>query len=130
MTHEGPDQGQGQGQAGDDGGRDVTQEQEDHQHHQGDGQHQGELDVLHRLPDRLRTGRRGRDRVTAAGSLARKAGNRPFTASTTATVLVPGWRWTARTMARVSLSQPATLSFCTLSMTRPSSSSRTGRPFR
>ena len=34
-------------------------------------------------------------------------------------VLVPGWRWTARTMARVLLYQLAVLVFSTLSMTRP-----------
>ena len=50
--------------------------------------------------------------------------------STTSTVFVPGWRWMARTMARVSVRQPATLSFSTLSMTRPSSSRRTGEPLR
>ena len=43
--------GHGQGQAGDDGGREVAQEEEDHQDHQAQGQQQGELDVVHRFPD-------------------------------------------------------------------------------
>ena len=40
-------------------------------------------------------------------------------ASTTSTVLVPGCRWMASTIARVLLYQLATLSFSTLSMTVP-----------
>ena len=51
-------------------------------------------------------------------------------ASTTSTVLVPGWRWIARITERSSLYQLATLSVCTPSTTRPSSSSRTGEPLR
>src|ERR1035438_3095516 len=43
---EGADDGKRQGQAGDDGSRDVAQEQEDHQHHQAEGQDHSELDVL------------------------------------------------------------------------------------
>ena len=38
--------------------------------------------------------------------------------STTSMVLVPGWRWMARTMARLFLYQEASLSFSTLSMAR------------
>jgi hypothetical protein len=44
--------------------------------------------------------------------------------------LVPGWRWIARITARSSLYQLATLSVCTPSITRPSSSRRTGEPLR
>src|ERR1035438_2665596 len=43
---EGTDDGERQGQAGDDGGRDIAQEQEDHQHHQAERQDHGELDVV------------------------------------------------------------------------------------
>ena len=43
-----------QGQGRDDGGGDVAQEQEDHQHHQHGGQHQRELDVIDRIADRHR----------------------------------------------------------------------------
>ncbi len=57
-----------------------------------------------------------------------------LTASATATVFVPGWRWMASmTAALVRLAlvaQAATLSFWTLSMTRPRSFSRTGEPLR
>ncbi len=69
-------------------------------------------------------------RDTAEGSWARNTGSSSRMASTTFTVFVPGWRWMARTMARASFRQPATLSFCTLSITRPSSPRRTGEPFR
>ena len=40
---------------GNDGGPQMAQEDEDHHHHQADGQHQGELDIDHRIADRLRT---------------------------------------------------------------------------
>src|ERR1035438_3228877 len=43
---EGADDGERQGQAGDDGGRDIAQEQEDHQHHEAERQDHGELDVV------------------------------------------------------------------------------------
>jgi len=65
-----------------------------------------------------------------AGSWARKVGRIFMMSLTTSTVLVPGWRWTAKTMARVSLNQLATLSFSTLSITLPNSCRRTGWPFR
>ena len=64
------------------------------------------------------------------GSSARKVGSSFFTASTTSMVFVPGWRCTASTMPRLSLNQAATLSVCTLSMTRPTSLRRTGLPLR
>ena len=42
--------------------------------------------------------------------------------STTSTVLVPGWRWIARVIGRGRrCTRPPTLSFSTLSITRPSS---------
>ena len=50
--------------------------------------------------------------------------------STTSMVLVPGWRWMASTMELVPLYQVTTLLFCTLSMTWPSASRRTGAPLR
>jgi len=66
--------------------------------------------------------------------MERKVGRRLRTAPATSTVLVPGCRWTARITERCSASesryQAAVLSFSTLSMTRPSSSRRTGDPFR
>ena len=46
-----PDDGHGQRQAGDDGGREIPQEEKDHHDHQPQGQQQGELDVVHRFPD-------------------------------------------------------------------------------
>ena len=69
-------------------------------------------------------------RPTAAGSCARNTGSRASTASTTSMVFVPGWRWMASTTARSLLNHEATLSVCTPSMTRPTSSSRTGEPLR
>ena len=38
---------------------------------------------------------------TEGGSSVRKSGSRFLTPSVTAMVLVPGWRWMARTMARL-----------------------------
>jgi len=69
-------------------------------------------------------------RFTDSGISARKVGNRLRIASTTWTVFVPGWRWMASTMARVSLYQLAILSFWTLSITRPSCRRYTGEPLR
>ena len=67
---------------------------------------------------------------TAAGIWARKEGIKARILFTTSTVLTPGWRWMANTMPRRLLNQLAILSFCTLSITRPISLSRTGRPLR
>src|ERR1017187_9242424 len=50
---EGADDGKRQGQAGDDGGRDIAQEQEDHQHHQAERQDHGELDVVVAFADAI-----------------------------------------------------------------------------
>ena len=66
----------------------------------------------------------------AGGTSARKVGSSFLIESTTSMVLVPGWRWIASTMPRLPLNQAATLSFCTPSMTRPSSCRRTGEPLR
>ena len=66
----------------------------------------------------------------AAGTSARNVGSSFLIESTTSMVLVPGWRWIARTMPRLSLNQAATLSSCTLSMMRPRSPRRTGDPLR
>jgi hypothetical protein len=68
--------------------------------------------------------------ATEAGICARKLGSRALTRSTTSTVLVPGWRCTASTTARVPLNQLATLSFSTPSTARPTSPRRTGAPLR
>ena len=43
----GADQRHGKRQAGDDRGAQVADKEKDHQHHQGQGQQQGELDVMH-----------------------------------------------------------------------------------
>jgi hypothetical protein len=64
-----------------------------------------------------------------AGICSENPGSSLRILSTTSTVLVPGWRCTASTMARVSPRQLAILSFSTLSMTSPKSDSRTGAPF-
>ncbi len=64
---------------------------------------------------------RGYSDRPAPGSWARKEGSCALIQSTTAMVLVPGWRWMARTIARVVvprlLYQAATLLFSTLSQT-------------
>ena len=52
--HERADDGHGQGQARDDGRRDVPQEEEDDQDDEGDGEEQGELHVVHGVADRDR----------------------------------------------------------------------------
>ena len=55
--------------------------------------------------------------LTGAGICARKVGSRVLIASTTSTVLVPGWRWIGEHDApRVPLNQLAILSFSTLSI--------------
>ena len=68
-------------------------------------------------------------RFTDAGIWALKVGTRALIESTTSTVLVPGCRCTVRMIDRRSRNQEAILSFSTLSITRPSSSRRTGDPF-
>ena len=66
----------------------------------------------------------------APGMRCCKLGSSFLMLSTTSTVLVPGWRWMAKMMARWPLNQLATLSFSTLSKTWPISFSRTGLPLR
>ncbi len=51
---------------------------------------------------------------TEAGSCACMRGSRFLTPLATSTVLVPGWRWTARMIERWLTYQAATLSFSTL----------------
>src|ERR1022692_3746372 len=51
---EGADDGKGQRQAGNHGGGDVAQEEEDHHDNQAQGQHHGDLDVVERFPDGVR----------------------------------------------------------------------------
>ena len=67
---------------------------------------------------------------TDGGICERSSDTAVFTRSATATVLVPGCRWTASTTARWPLNQLARLVSCTLSTTRPRSPSRTGAPSR
>ncbi len=69
-------------------------------------------------------------RETEAGSWARKVGSSARTRRATSTVLVPGCRWTAITIARWSTNQAAVLSFSTPSITVPSSCRRTGLPLK
>ncbi len=64
------------------------------------------------------------------GSAAWNDGRIARIASTTSIVFVPGCRLTASTTPRVPLYQAATLSFWTLSKTRPSWSRRTAAPLR
>src|SRR5512140_423245 len=68
--------------------------------------------------------------LTDGGRNERKLGRRSLTESTTLTVLVPGWRWTASVTDRAWLNHAAALSFWTLSITLPSSCRRTGAPLR
>ena len=49
---EGPNERARQRKARDDGGREIPEEQEDHEHDQADGDHQRELHVVHRLANR------------------------------------------------------------------------------
>src|SRR5258708_36473377 len=52
-------------------------------------------------------------RLMAGGRWSRKCGSRFLIASTTFTVLTPGWRWTVSTMARLLFDQLANLLFFT-----------------
>src|ERR671930_1717137 len=75
------------------------------------------VNLTSRTDSRIETERSYRTfRSTDAGICARNVGSSARIEFTTSTVLVPGWRWMASTMARVSLYQLATLSFSTLSM--------------
>ena len=67
---------------------------------------------------------------TDAGIWFLKVGKIFLMESTTWMVLVPGWRWMAKIMAREFLYQEAILSFSTLLSTWPRSARRTGWPFR
>ena len=69
-------------------------------------------------------------RLTEAGNCWRNCGMSARMASTTATVLVPGWRWIVMVTLRRPLNQLATLLFSTLSITFATCSKRTGAPFR
>ena len=125
---EGPDQRHRQRQAGDHGGREVPQEEEDHQHHQDQSvRSRVNLHVVHRVPDGLGAVEEdvhGSPRPAAAPGRWQQLPARP---ATRRRCWCPGWRWMARTIARWSSYQAATLSFSTLSRTLPSSSRRTGR---
>ena len=65
---------------------------------------------------------------TEAGSMGVSAATARLTAVATATVLVPGWRCTASTMARDPSNQLAVRLSWTSSSTRATSCSRTGAP--
>ncbi len=64
------------------------------------------------------------------GTCARRRGSRSRTASTTAMVLAPGWRWMSRMTAGAPLNQPASSASSGPSMARPISRSFTGAPLR
>src|SRR3989442_15365215 len=66
---------------------------------------------------------------TDAGSWPESEATVAFTASATCTVFVPGWRWIARTMARLPSYQLALRECGTSSSPRATSWSRTGAPF-
>ena len=127
---EGAHQGQRHGNAGDDGGGQVPQEQEDDQHHQSDGQHQLELHILDRGAD-------GRGPVGQYGDLD-GGGQRCLAAaacsflmrSTTSMTLAPGCRWMLTITAGVSFIQAACFTFSASSMTSATSESLTGAPLR
>ena len=124
------DDGERHGAAGNQGGGEIAQEQEDHQHDEADGQHQGELHVADGAADGLRRVEGDREIDGRRNLLAELRAAARLTLSTTSTVLVPGCRWMARMTARLSLYQATILSLSTLSMTLPSSSRRTGVPLR
>ena len=87
--------------------------------------------VVHRRLDRRRAVVRARATFTGGRDLRPKLRQRVLDASSaTATVLVPGCRWMARTIARSPLYQLAVLLFCTSSVTWPRSPRRTGAPLR
>ena len=67
---------------------------------------------------------------TEAGICGRSATSICFTASATATVLVPGCRWIARTMDGLPSNQLKLRLSWTSSSTRATSCSRTGAPLR
>src|SRR5437899_6269730 len=67
--------------------------------------------------------------LTAAGIDAWSTGSIALTRSTVSMTLAPGWRWTARMIARCWLNQPAISSFSPALMARPVSRRRTGDPF-
>ena len=77
--------------------------------------------------DRLRAVVQRGDLDRRAGVCGRSCSTSALTRSATATVLVPGWRWIASTMARCPLNQLARLVSCTLSITRPRSRRRPAR---
>ena len=85
-----------QREAGDDRRREVPQEQEDDQHDEDDRQHQRELDVVDRLADRHRAVAADAERRAPPAAAPGARGSSALIASTTSTVLVPGWRWMAR----------------------------------
>ena len=112
------------------GGGEIAQEEEDHHHDDGDSEQQRELHVVDGAAYGLRRVEGDREIDGGRNLLAELAAAACLTLSTTSTVLVPGWRWMARMTARLLLYQATILSFSTLSMTLPSSSSRTGVPLR
>ena len=123
------DQRQRHRQAGDEGRRQVAQEQEDHQHDQHDRERQLELDVGDRGADGGGAvgERRRRRRPPAAPPAAAAAA--ALMRSTTSMTLAPGWRWTFTMTAGVAFIQAPSLSFSAPSITLATSASRTGAPF-
>ncbi len=100
-------------------GREVAQEQEDHQDHQAAASAASvNLHVVRPTRGWTRSGRRGRRASTEAGSCWRKLGSSALDARRPpATVLVPGWRWMASTMrARCRCTRPRPCRSATLSI--------------
>ena len=98
---EGADQRERHGDAGNDGGVETSQKQEDHHDHQPDGQHQFEFNVIDRGLDRGGQIGKGGDLDADAGRLASSCGNSFLMLLTTLMVLAPGWRWMFRMTAGV-----------------------------
>ena len=96
---EGADDGSGQGQGADERGAQVAQEQEDHAHHQHDGEHKRELHVVDGTIDEARAVVE-QVHLGVAGRLAGELAAPDRRCLSNCTVLAPGWRCTPSTMAR------------------------------
>jgi len=94
----GADQRCRQGQGADERGAQVAQEQKDHAYHQRDGQQERELHFMDGAVDVIGTVIE-QSHGGVAGCLAGEFRQLFAHRAETSTVLAPGWRFTARTMA-------------------------------